>query len=245
MFSANEESLSRVAPVLLSGLQKLIRECDEVHQGQTYVLIGMLAQRFPKIVYHDVGLLEMYFTNMENANPDLRLQIREGLLNLILAYKYDILPEEADKDGRLNLIYVLVRCKMGSTEPMVRFSGVRTLATIFPPDHVPSKFLLLVATGDVYVSLNFIFHILYIIFICRKDDVSAEAYKSLYGTRKNDVDLSKEKSKEKIVIPPFEEITNYVYNEAELNMKNTSKCFTMGNHVLPFKINTYIEVKFN
>lgn len=243
MFSAKEESLGRVAPVLLSGLQKLIKECDEVHQGQTYVLIGMLAQRFPKIVYHDVGLLEMYFTNMENANPDLRLQMREGLLNLILAYKHDILPEEADKDGRLNLIYVLVRCKMDSEEPMVRFSGVRTLATIFPPDHVPSKFLLLVATGDMYEFFNFIVAcFIYIVFIYRKDDVSAEAYKSLYGTRKNDVDLSKEKSKEKIVMPPFEEITNYVYSEAELNMKNTSKCFTIGNHVLPFTINTYVEV---
>ncbi|KAJ8933932.1 hypothetical protein NQ314_013688 [Rhamnusium bicolor] len=222
---AVEDSLHKVSPVLLSGLQKLIKEGDEVHQGQAYITIGMLAQRFPKIIYHDVGLLEMFFTNMENTNPELRLQIREGLLNLILAYKYDIFPSESDKDGRLNILYVLIRCKMNSEEPMVCFAGVRTLATIFPPDHVPSKFLLLVATGDV------------------KDDVSAEALKSLYGTsRKTDVDLSKEKSKIKIVTPPFEEITNYVYNEAEMNIKDSSKCFTIGNHVLPFNIRTYTEI---
>ncbi|CAG9821950.1 unnamed protein product [Phaedon cochleariae] len=222
---ANEDPLSKVAPVLLSGLQKLIREGEEVHHGQAYTIIGMLGQRFPKIVYHDVGLLEMFFTNMESANPDLRLQIREGLLNLILAYKYDIYPTECDQDGRLNILFVLIKCKIYSEEPMARFAAVRTLATIFPPNHVPSKFLLLTATGD------------------NKDEVSAEAFKSLYGTtRKNDVDMSKEKMKDKIIMPSFEEITSYITSEAEINMKNTSKCFSLGNRVLPFAVNVYAEI---
>lgn len=133
---------------MLSGLQKLIREGEEIHHGQAFVTIGILAQRFPKIVYHNVGLLEIYFTNLENANPELRLQIREGLLNLILAYKYDIFPEECEKDNRLNLLFALIKCKITSEEPMVRFAAVRTLGTIFPPKHEPSKFLLLTATGD-------------------------------------------------------------------------------------------------
>lgn len=119
-----------------------------MHHGQAFVTIGFLAQRFPKTVYHNVGLLEMYFTNLENANSELRLQIREGLLNLIMAYKYDIYPEESDKDGRLNMLYILIKVKINSEEPMVRFAAVRTLGTIFPPNHVPSKFLLLTATGD-------------------------------------------------------------------------------------------------
>lgn len=134
---------------MLSGLQKLIKEGEELLHGQAYTTIGMLAQRFPNIVYHDVGLLEMFFANMETANAEIKLQIREGLLNLILAYKYDIFPSECDKDGRLNILYVLVKCKGGSEEPMVRFAAIRTLATIFPPNHVPSKFTLMVATGDV------------------------------------------------------------------------------------------------
>lgn len=147
-FSGNEDPLSKVAPVLLSGLQKLIKEGEEIHHGQAFVTIGLLAQRFPKIVFNNIGLLEMYFTNLETANPELRLQIREGLLNLILAYKHDIFTADCDKDSRLNLLFALIKCKITSDEPMVRFASVRTLAIIFPQNHVPSKFLLLTATGD-------------------------------------------------------------------------------------------------
>ncbi|RZC32274.1 proteasome-associated protein ECM29 -like [Asbolus verrucosus] len=220
--AADEGPLSKVAPVLLSGMQKLIKEGEEIHQGQAYVLIGTLAQRFPNIVYHDINLLETFFKNLEIANPDLKLQIREGLLHLILAYKYDIYLEEADKDGRLNILFAIIKFRMGSEESMVRFAAVRTLATIFPPEHVPSKYLLLLLTGD------------------GKDDVCAEAFKALYGTaRKSDVDLSKTN---KIVTPQFPEIISYVYSEAEVLVKDASKRFSIGNHVLPFNLRTYVEI---
>lgn len=76
-----------------------------------------------------------------------------------------------------------------------------------------------------------------------KDDVSAEAFKSLYGTtRKNEVDLSKEKLKSKIVLPLFEEITNYIYTEAETISKSTSKVFNVGNHSLAFNLPVFVEV---
>lgn len=91
----------------------------------------------------------MFFKNLETAEPDLRLQIREGLLNLISAYKYDVNPQEVDKNGRVNILFALLKFFMSSVEPMVRFAAVRSVATIFPPDHVPSKFLLLIATGDL------------------------------------------------------------------------------------------------
>lgn len=71
-----------------------------------------------------------------------------GLLNLIVAYKYDIFPNEADKDGRLGILLALIKVKLSAQDSMVRFACVRTLSTIFPNDHVPSKFLLLVAIGD-------------------------------------------------------------------------------------------------
>lgn len=75
-----------------------------------------------------------------------------GVLNLIQAYKYDIFPEDLNKDGRLDIILALMKVKLSSPDSMVRFACVRTLTTIFPPDDVPSKFLLLTAMGDKYDS---------------------------------------------------------------------------------------------
>lgn len=153
-FSADGSQLIKVASVLQSGLNKLIKEGEAVHQGQAFLINGMIGRRFPMIVYHDIGLLEMFFKKLETGDADLKLQIREGLLNLITAYKYDINPAECDKDGRMNILSALVKYFMDSEEPMVRFVAVRSIATIFPPDHVPSKFLLLLATGDTYVIIS-------------------------------------------------------------------------------------------
>lgn len=74
--------------------------------------------------------------------------------------------------------------------------------------------------------------------------MSSEAFKSLYGTtRKNEVDLSKEKSK--IVMPLFEEITNYVYTQADIISKTPSKSVNVGNHTLAFNLPVFIEVTEN
>lgn len=146
--SAEETTLSKVVSVLQPGLNKLIKEGEPIHKGPAFVVIGMIAQRFPLNVFHDVSLLEMFFKSLETAEPEMRLQIREGLLNLILAYKYDNNPKEMDKNGRINILFGVLKFFMSSEEPMVRFAAVRSIATIFPPEHVFSKFLLLLATGD-------------------------------------------------------------------------------------------------
>lgn len=80
-------------------------------------------------------------------------------------------------------------------------------------------------------------------FLFSKDDVSAEAFKALYGTsRKAEIDLSK---KNKIITPQFPEIVSYVYSEAENSVKDTTKRFSIGNHFLPFDLRTFVEVNFH
>lgn len=77
-----------------------------------------------------------------------------------------------------------------------------------------------------------------------KDEVFMEALKSLYGTaRKSEIDMSKKGNMQKVIMPPFPEITKYVYTEAEQRMKDPAKRFSAGNHVLPFTIPVYIEVR--
>lgn len=148
-FSAEvDNQFAKLAGVLQSGLNKLIHEGEPVHRGPAFIINGLIARKYPIIVYHDIGLLELFFKQLETADAELKLQIREGLLNLIVAYKYDVFPQENDKNGRINIIFAIMKCYIYSEEPMVRFAAVRSAATIFPPKHVPSKILLLRATVD-------------------------------------------------------------------------------------------------
>lgn len=75
-----------------------------------------------------------------------------------------------------------------------------------------------------------------------------EALKSLYGTaRKSEVDMSRKNAgsdKQKIVMPPFPEITKYIYTEAEQRVKDPAKRISAGNHTLPFSVPVYVEVGF-
>ncbi|KAK5644780.1 hypothetical protein RI129_006080 [Pyrocoelia pectoralis] len=224
--TAEEAQLSKVASILQTGLQKLIREGEPVHQGQAYLILGVLGSRFLLLTYHNVSLLEMFFKNLDSAEPDLRLQIRQGFLSLLPAYNYDVNPSEFDKDGRVNFLFALVKYYLFSAEPMVRFVAVRSIGTIFPPNHVPSKFLLILATGD------------------SKDEVYTEAFKALYKiSNKTEVDLSKtDKSQSKLILPSFDDITKYVYAEAEARVKDGSKRVNVGNHVLPFTLNVFLEM---
>ncbi|XP_066149370.1 proteasome adapter and scaffold protein ECM29 [Euwallacea fornicatus] len=212
-----------LSQVLLWGLTKLIKDGESAeHDGQAYMTIGILAQKYPHAVFGNVNLLEFYFNNLEAANPNLKVQVREGLLNLIPAYKYDVFPDDLNKDGRLDIILALIKVKLISNDPMVRFACVRTLSTIFPPDNVPSKFLLLTAIGD------------------SEDDVHQEAFKSIYGIAKwqNDFDLAKAVSK----MPPFKEMAKYMSDEVSALMTDKNRVVLVGNHSLPFAPKVYLEI---
>lgn len=134
--------------MLQTGLQKLIKEGEPIHQGQAFLVLGILGSRFPLLTYHNISLLELFFKNLESASPDLRLQIREGFLSLIPAYRYEINPKEFDKDGRIDYLFALIKFYMFSEESIVRFVAVRSIGVIFPLNHVASRFLLLLSTGD-------------------------------------------------------------------------------------------------
>lgn len=62
----------------MSGLTKLIKEGELEHQAQAYVAMGLLAQKFPHTVFNNVLLLETYFNNLEAANVNSKIQVREG-----------------------------------------------------------------------------------------------------------------------------------------------------------------------
>lgn len=106
---------------------------------------------------------------------------------------------------------------------MFRFVAVHYSATVFPLDHAPSRYLLLLASGD------------------SKSEVQAEALKSLYGTSyKNE--RHKFFNKE-VSLPEFPEIMAYIHSKVQARVNSNIKV-TVGNKVLPFNTATFGEVTF-
>lgn len=88
------------------------------------------------------------------------------MLNLVSAYKYSDFDhdKQALNNSKMVLLHSLLSQYLDNEEPMVRFVAVRFISTVFPADHVKSKYLLLLATGD------------------SKEEIFTEALKALYGS---------------------------------------------------------------
>lgn len=233
----NKSNLTPFRSVLSSGLRRILNSSNNsdealgfevAQQGLAFYIAGVLGERFPADVYHDVGLLELYFQRLaSNCDTELKLQVREGLLRLLAACRYDVIPEECDKDNRLSLLFGLVEHYINSEEVMARFVTVIATATLFPPQHPPSKLLLLLATEDC------------------KDTVQMEALKALYGPGfKNIQDLEGQSDSEmtKLILPGFENMVKYVYDEANKRVKDKNKKVALSNLTLPFSAIVYAEI---
>lgn len=158
-------------------------------------------------------------------------------------------PSPFDEPQALAL-FALLDHYMHSDEPMIRYIAMRYSATVFPQDYVPSRYLLLLASGD------------------SQDDVSTEALKCLYGTsRANEIDdvvnnvsrkdtnnviLDEDSTKKdnytisekKIKVPKFKEVVNYIWDQMQKRKKgsNAKHRFVISNQVLQFHPQTYQEI---
>lgn len=155
------------------------------------------------------------------------LFFREGMLNLVSAYKHSDSEENSNlNNSKMVLLHSLLSQYLDNEEPMVRFVAVRFIASVFPPIYVKAKYLLLIATAD------------------SKEEIASEALKSLYeGTGKHDIGSGSTKEQSsKLVLPSFQEMMTYVNNEVNTRMAKPQKCYSQGNHILPYPVSVYKEV---
>nr|CAD7460685.1 unnamed protein product [Timema tahoe] len=220
--------LTPVAGVLLSGLLKLIAEEDATLKALAYSAAGKLGSRVPHLVNKDLVLLQTFFQALSQEEADVRLAVREALLNMVDAFGT---PVEAGAKGEEEsshevLMQALLASQVESEEPMARFVAVRYASTVFPATHVPSRYLLLLACGD------------------SKDEVFTEALKSLYGSskQKSPEGGSEEGPGSKMELPPFKEMACYLAEKSTARTQNTATRYTVGSHVLPYPPKTYAAV---
>ncbi|CAH0749868.1 unnamed protein product [Diatraea saccharalis] len=267
----DKTQLKKVAAVFLQGLLKLIRSEEHAeHQPRAYMCLGRLAMKCPGSIGNQLGLLEELVNKLPAPAPELNTALRDAVLEMASAFK--IKPEDKPSSDTVQAqgpstsqndepnpfdepqalaLFALLDHYMHSEEVMVRYIAMRYAAVVFPAHYVPSRYLLLLASGD------------------SQDDISTEALKYLYGTsRPNEIEdvvnnvskkeaavvnLDEDSSKkerddkqetEELKVPKFTEVVSYVWEQMQKRKtgSNAKHRFVIGNQVLQFHPQTYQEI---
>ncbi|KAL0840590.1 hypothetical protein ABMA28_015796 [Loxostege sticticalis] len=274
-----ESQLRKVATVFLQGLLKLIRSEEHAeHQPKAYMCLGRLAMKCPDSINNQFALLEELVKKIPEATPEMRTALRDALLEMAVAYRIPAKDKSSaaaeptpaqgpstSHDDKMDVeeksnpfdepqalaLFALLDHYMHSEESMIRYIAMRYSAAVFPQDYVPSRYLLLLASGD------------------NQDEISTEALKCLYGTsRPNEIEdvvnnvskketsvvnideetskKDKDKTQETVEFKPpkFKEVVNYIWDQMQKRKKgsNAKHRFVVGNQVLQFHPLTYQEI---
>ncbi|CAH4007387.1 unnamed protein product [Pieris brassicae] len=269
--NGDEVQLKKVATVFLQGLLKLIRSEDHAeHQPKAYMCIGRLAMKCPDCFSGQFSLLEELVKKIPEAVPEMKTALRDALLEMAVAYKINVEVQKASEqeagsshdkmdvdetekflcfhESQAVALFALLDHYMHSDEPMIRYIAMRYSAAVFPQDYVPSRYLLLIASGD------------------NQDDISTEALKCLYGTSRpseiddvvnnivkketttvnldDDTKQDKNIKPDEFMPPKFNVMVNYIWDQMQKRKKgsNSKHRFVVGNQVLQFHPMTYQEV---
>ncbi|XP_029365154.1 proteasome adapter and scaffold protein ECM29 isoform X2 [Echeneis naucrates] len=199
--------------MLLNGLTKLINEYKEDPKllCVAYSAVGKLSSRMPQLFTKDIALVQQFFESMCKEEADVRLAIQEALSMMVGAY--------ANLQGALlNLMEALVAAYIGKREVQVRQVAMKFASTVFASDHVPSRYLLLLAAGDP------------------REEVSGEAQRVLraFPTKGSEKEGTKP-------MPSFPDMVAYVQEKAAQRIKTPAK-YIVGTSTIPFNPSAFGEI---
>ncbi|RMB94711.1 hypothetical protein DUI87_28824 [Hirundo rustica rustica] len=208
-----ESKIKPLGPMLLNGLTKLINEYKEDSKllSMAYSAVGKLSSRMPQLFTKDIALVQQFFEALCKEDADTRLAIQEALSMMVGAY--------SNLEGaQRTLMEALVASYLIKPEVQVRQVAVKFASTVFPPDHIPSRYLLLLAAGDP------------------REEVHGEAQRVLRTfSGKNEKECSGKQ------MPSFPEMVYYIQDKATHRMKTPAKYMT-GTAALPFNPATFGEI---
>ncbi|POI34563.1 hypothetical protein CIB84_001685 [Bambusicola thoracicus] len=179
--------------------------------SMAYSAVGKLSSRMPQLFTKDIALVQQFFEALCKEDADTRLAIQEALSMMVGAY--------SNLEGaQRTLMEALVASYLIKPEVQVRQVAVKFASTVFPPDHIPSRYLLLLAAGDP------------------REEVHGEAQRVLRTfPGKNEKESSGKQ------MPSFPEMVHYIQEKASHRMKTPAKYMT-GTAALPFNPATFGEI---
>ena len=98
--------------------------------------IGKLGLKMPQLVNKDITILQTFFEAMSTEDKETQMSVQEALSMMAPAFK-------AMDSKNLKMIEALVATYIEKNEHQVRQVSVQYAGEVFPPSHVPSKFVLL------------------------------------------------------------------------------------------------------
>ncbi|MBZ3878380.1 Proteasome-associated protein ECM29-like protein [Sciurus carolinensis] len=179
--------------------------------SMAYSAVGKLSSRMPHLFTKDIALVQQLFEALCKEEPETRLAIQEALSMMVGAYS-------SLEGAQRTLMEALVASYLIKPEVQVRQVAVKFASTVFPSDHIPSRYLLLLAAGDP------------------REEVHGEAQRVLRclpGRNKKE-GASKQ-------MPSFPEMVYYIQEKASHRMKTPVKYMT-GTTVLPFNPAAFGEI---
>ncbi|XP_064414526.1 proteasome adapter and scaffold protein ECM29 [Latimeria chalumnae] len=212
--TCSDTKIKPLGPMLLNGLIKLINEYSGDPGpllAMAYSGVGKLSSRMPQLFTKDIALVQQFFEAMCMEDPDTRLSIQEALSMMVGAYS-------SLEGASLNLMEALVASYLEKPEAQARQVAVKFAGTVFSSDHVPSRYLLLLAAGDP------------------REEVHSEAQRILRA-----VPGHTEKESTSKRMPSFPDMVNYIQEKASQRIKTPAKYVT-GNSTLPFNPAAYGEI---
>nr|XP_032808549.1 proteasome adapter and scaffold protein ECM29 [Petromyzon marinus] len=210
-----EAKIKPLGPMLLNGLTKLINESkeDSKLRSLAYTAVGKLSSRLPQLFSKDIALVQQFLEALCKEDPEDRLCIQEALSMMAPAYS-------GLQGADLKLMEALVAGYIEKPELHARLVAVKFASAVFAPDHVASRYLLLLAAGDP------------------KEEVSAEAQRVLRDSPPGD---KKDREGRPTPLPPFTEMVAYIQEKASVRIKSPAK-YSVGITTLAFNPASYGEM---
>ena len=151
---AEQATLTPVAPVLLSGLLKMIKEevpspdmVDEGIRGFNFVAISTLCKRVPKLLQSDFSILELFFQSLATESATMKIYVQEGL-SMMMGVLQDLGEENATRLEDLLIQY------MAKEEYQCRLISIKYAIGIFPFHHSGARYICLLGAADHHMEVR-------------------------------------------------------------------------------------------
>lgn len=141
---SSDKVMGILSPILLSTLMKMTVDNDGEEDAEriTFLAVGKIAKRSPLLFHKDATVLQNLFQALNNKDVDTCQDIIEAMSMIAKACK-----QAASQT--LALIEALILDNVSQENPQSRLAAVKVANILFPSDHVKSRYVCLLASGDV------------------------------------------------------------------------------------------------